>query len=276
LIDGGFDSDSSAYDKARVALERALALEPTHALAQFSQGQMHLVLGNKREAYRTFAASLKRLPNLWTLYHYFGYLFRLCDMLDEGLASEHRAIAADPSVPWPYWTIARVLINRGEIAEAEAWLENVRARFGHLSQLRARETEFFRKQKRYAEAIAVGEKYGGYEGDAGAYAMEHAFCLLRLGRTEEARADIERARPYANVDMDYAATWAAVMGLIGEKDEAFRSLERAVELGNDTLTIYLDEDRFGALHDDPRWEPFIAGVRERVAQYKREFRWPPA
>jgi len=30
------------------------------------------------------------------------------------------------------------------------------------------------------------------------------------------------------------------------------------------------------LFDDPRWQPFIEGVRTRVAEFKREFRWPPA
>ena len=275
MIDGGFESDPAYMDKAEAALKRALAIDPTHAMAQFSTGMLQLVRGNKREAYRAFVVAQKRLPNFWLLYHYFGYVLRLSDMLDEALEAEKRAIATDPSVPWPYWTIARVLINRGDIAQAEEWLEKIRQRFAHLPQGFARELELLRRQKRYAEAIALTERRGGYEGDAGAYPMERAFCLLRLGRVEEAQADIERARPFARVDMDYAAIWAAVMGAAGDLDEAFRSLERAVELGNDCLTVYLDEDKYGALHADPRWEPFITGVRERVAQYRREFRWPP-
>ena len=32
----------------------------------------------------------------------------------------------------------------------------------------------------------------------------------------------------------------------------------------------------GPVHGDPRWAPFIEGVRRRVAQWRREFRWPPA
>ena len=52
------------------------------------------------------------------------------------------------------------------------------------------------------------------------------------------------------------------------------SRARAVELGNDSLYLYERDDLFGPLHDDPRWEPFLAGVRARCADWAREFAWP--
>ena len=42
------------------------------------------------------------------------------------------------------------------------------------------------------------------------------------------------------------------------------------------LDLYLQPRDFGRLFDDPRWGPFIEGVRGRVAAFEREFRWPPA
>jgi len=69
---------------------------------------------------------------------------------------------------------------------------------------------------------------------------------------------------------------AAMHAKLGDADRAFAFLERAVELGNDQLDLYLQARDFGRLFDDPRWGPFIEGVRGRVAAYAREFRWPPA
>jgi hypothetical protein len=99
--------------------------------------------------------------------------------------------------------------------------------------------------------------------------------LLRLGRRVEAEPYVARTLAFAEVDMDEAAAAAAAAAVNGEADRAFHHLERAVALGNDSLSFYLDEQMFGPLHADARWEPFLAGVRARVAQYRQEFRWPP-
>jgi hypothetical protein len=80
---------------------------------------------------------------------------------------------------------------------------------------------------------------------------------------------------HATIDMDMAAHAACLHGHLGNADAAFRYLEKATALGNDMLTYYQNPIFFRPLFTDPRWEPFIDGVRSRVAQWKREFRWPP-
>ena len=99
---------------------------------------------------------------------------------------------------------------------------------------------------------------------------------MRLGRSEEARPFIAALGPYAASDMDFAAYHGALKAWLGDRDAAFAHLARAVELGNDSLYLYERADLFGPLHEDPRWEPFMAGVRARCAVWEREFIWPVA
>ena len=86
---------------------------------------------------------------------------------------------------------------------------------------------------------------------------------------------MERCERFAAVDMDQAVSAAALRAHLGQTDAAFRHLDRAVALGNDCLSGYRNPVFFGPLRGDPRWEPFLDGVRSRVAQWKRDFRWPP-
>jgi hypothetical protein len=106
--------------------------------------------------------------------------------------------------------------------------------------------------------------------------FDRAFCLIQTGRREAAAPHVARCDTYGETDMDEAALAAILHAHLGEVDRAFHFLERSRELGNDTLSLYSDPVGYGPLHSDPRWEPFLRGVRERVARWKGEFRWPPA
>ncbi|MBD3336543.1 MAG: protein kinase [Candidatus Eisenbacteria bacterium] len=274
-VDGGFEADPKWYAKAEEALQRALGIDPRHANALFSMGALHLVRGRKREAYRTFVESHHRLPNVWVVYHYFGYLFRLCDMLDEALQAELKAHETDPSVPWPYWGCGRLHIHRGELDHAREWFNRAQARFATHGRVVSMEIWLLLDEGRYEEALELIERRRPGIEDTGASTFQRAFCLLKLSREPEARADLEMFRRFAEVDMDWAAYYAGLRGLQGDSEEAFRSLEHATSLGNDAQALYEDEALFGPLHQDPRWGSFIEGVRGRVTQWKREFFWPP-
>jgi hypothetical protein len=76
--------------------------------------------------------------------------------------------------------------------------------------------------------------------------------------------------------MDAAARGAEYYAQTGDRDEAFRLLYRATELGNDMLYYFERSALLAPLRSDPRWGPFIEGVRGRAAQWKRELSWPPS
>jgi serine/threonine protein kinase/Flp pilus assembly protein TadD len=271
MLDGGYDPDPTWYTRSEKALARALEIEPGHAGAIFAMAQLDLVRGRKREAHRGFIEARRRMPNVWTIHHYLAYLYRLCDMIDAGLEAETRAMEIDPGIPWPYWGAVRLHTVRGDFERGSEWLERARARFGSHPRTVSLEVALLLVQGRYGEALELAERYPAGSLDSQLDAVTRATCLLRQGRREEAAPFLARGAKFAEVDMDWAAWHGANLGILGDRDAAFACLHRAVALGNDSLGFYEDRHFFAELHDDPRWSTFITGVRERVAQWRREF-----
>jgi TolB-like protein/tetratricopeptide (TPR) repeat protein len=276
MVDGGFDSDPKWYQMSEEALKHALGLDPGEARARFALGTLHLVRGRKREAYRSFTDSLSRLPNLWNVYHYFSYLFRLCDMLDEALAANRRAREVEPTAPWPQWSLVRINVLRGDPRAARTELDRLSARFASHPRYSSMMLHLLRAEGRYAEAVEFAAEREAAMERTGYTEFDRAFSLIQIGKREAAAPYVARCDEGGESDMDEAALAAILHAHLGEADQAFRFLERARELGNDILSLYADPLLFGPLHSDSRWEPFLNGVRERVARWKREFRWPPA
>jgi tetratricopeptide (TPR) repeat protein len=271
MVDAGFDSDPRWYEKAAGSLDRARSLDTDDPIVNFGLGNLHLVAGRKHEAHECFLATRRRAPNFAMNYHYIGYLFRLCDMLDEAKQAVALSIDLDPSVIWPMAHMVRLCAIQGDFPGAREWLEQGLRRFPNHDRLVGIEAAILMSEGRFAEALVLQDKVVSDISGPG-YAAR-AFALLGLGERDRARALVPLAEAYASVDMDAAGDFAGVLAQLGETDKAFRYLDRAVALGNDTLTRFRT-DVYRPLHDDPRWGRFIAGMERRIDGYRRDFRWP--
>ena len=273
MIDAGFESDPIWFNRAGEALEHARSLDPDDPQVNFATGALHLVSGRKREAYREFLAMRRKTPNSGILYHYFGYLFRLCNMLEEAREADEHSVSLDPQVPWGYSGMIKADMLLGKLESAHDLIERLKPKFPQHPMVRETEGEWLVASGRFAEAIAHFEAIEGGLKNRSAL-LDRSVAYLALGQREkaiEARPLVEQS---ALVDMDFASDAASFAGHLGERDRAFTFLEKAVQLGNDTAAFYENKIFFGPLHEDPRWAPFIAGVHRRAAEYRREFRWP--
>jgi serine/threonine protein kinase/tetratricopeptide (TPR) repeat protein len=273
MVDAGFDSDPAWYERAAAALDRARSLDPEDPTVNFGLGSLHLVAGRKREAYQSFLATKRRAPNLSVVYHFFGYLFRLCDMLEEAKEAVQLSVALDPSAVWGYTHMVRMFLLQEDLPAARRWLEQGRMHFPGHSRFLGLESFILTAEGRHIEALRVQEQLATTEATGGVGTHARALAHLRLGERDRVRTLVPLAEAYACVDMDAAADFAGLMAQLGEIDKAFRFLDRAVDLGFDTLTG-LKSDLFRPLHDDPRWIPFIAAMEQRIESYRREFHWP--
>jgi serine/threonine protein kinase/Tfp pilus assembly protein PilF len=272
MVDGGFDADPSWLERAEKALRRALELDPKEALALFNFGAFTLTRGKKREAWGTLLAAARLAPNNPMVYHYLGYLFRLASMMEEALECDRHGAEIDPSNPWLRFGIIRALVIMGRTEEARAEIDRARSRFPGHPRLLAYEGHCATADGRYEEALEIGRRMKG--GATLTDRLQEALLYAILGRADEARTASAGTEASARIDMDNAATYAAIFATLGEPDVAFDFLEQAAALGNDCLQMYRRSDHYGRLHGDPRWTPFLAGVERRVAVWKSIFRWP--
>ncbi|HYJ32891.1 MAG TPA: protein kinase [Candidatus Binatia bacterium] len=272
LTDAGFDPDPIWFAKADHALAQALSLDPENLQALFARAALRLTRGAKRDAYAGFTAIYGRAPNNPFVPHYFSYLFRLCDMIDVALTASLRGTEIDPSTPWPYWMRIRLLAMSGRLREAREEHEATQARF---PSTRGNPEFFMLLFGDQPEELVKRVESEALTPRTGSMMANVALALAKVGRNSDAASYVPRIERYAAVDMDMAADMAALSAHLGDPDAAFRHLDRAVALGNDTLSLYENPIFFAPLFEDKRWGPFLDGVRTRVSQWKQEFRWPP-
>jgi serine/threonine protein kinase/tetratricopeptide (TPR) repeat protein len=278
MADSGWDMDISWYEKEEKALKRALELDPHDPIVNFAVGCMHLVRGRKKQCYDALTLSIRRAPHFPFTPTFFGYLFRLSNMWDEARDAYNRALELNPYVPWPISNLIRLAALEGKNEEVEAYVALLERRLGrgratlHLAMARALQGETKEAMEMVPDSdldIKPGQiLLSG--------TVNWVLYLAQLWNGDAERADKAFAgfTPESVIDMDHAAFIAAYHGKKGNIDLAFRFLERAAELGNDMLTEYERSVFFEPLRSDPRWEPFLDGVRGRVAQWKQQFVWP--
>jgi tetratricopeptide (TPR) repeat protein len=278
VADSGWDLDISWYEKEEKALERALELDPRDPIVNFAAGCMHLVRGRKEECYDALSLSVRGAPHFPFTPHFFGYLFRLSNLWEEARGAYKRALELNPYVPWPTSNLIRLAALEGKNEEVEAWIEQLERRVGreratlHLAMARALQGDI----ERAAEMVREEEldPRPGQMLPSGGVTWTLYLVLQWAGNTKRADDAYADLTPESVIDMDHAAIAASYHGKVGNLDLAFRFLERATTLGNDMLTEFERSPFFEPLRDDPRWKPFIDGVRGRVAQWKQLFSWP--
>jgi TolB-like protein len=274
IADGGFDSDSAWYVRAEEAIARAISLDPDHPLARFQEASLHLVRGQKLDAYRGIVHAIRAMPNQWRPRHYLAYVFRLCDRFEEAVDHETKAIALDPTVPWPHPVRYRLLVRLGRLEDARAALDHYRARFPNRDRRWDLEFHLLLHEGHYDELLALAEKNDVHLSSGAGPRFELALAMLKTGRGESADRILQLFAPAAAADMDYAAYAASLAAEAGRSDLAFQHLARATELGNDMRRHYETPQFYGKLFDDPRWGPFIEGVKERNARDRAAMPWP--
>lgn len=276
MIDAGFDPDPEWLKLADAAITLALTLEPDNAQALYARAALLVSRGTKREAYASLGVALRRAPNDQFTYTYYSYLFRLCDMLEEGMEASRKSRELDPSSPWAYWAGVHLRALQGDLRGSWEDLEVIRSRFGSGPRSAHTELLLLAYEERFDEMVAkISSGAFPMASSRSALSFDIALAWIKVGKPEQAAPGLLVTERFAAVDMDSAAHAASLRAHLGDLDVAFDHLNRAVALGNDTIRYFQNRTFFGPLHQDPRWRPFIEAMGARVLQWKREFRWPP-
>jgi serine/threonine-protein kinase len=278
MADSGWDMDPAWYEKEEKALGRALELDPHDPIVNFAVGCMHLVRGRKRECYDSLVLAYKKAPHFPFTPHFFGYLFRLSDMFEEAKENYTRAIELNPYVPWASSNLIRIAALEGNDQEVERWARFLERRLGK-ERAQVHWGMALALQGRIEEALEMTshidlEPKPGEILPSGSVNWTLYLSQMWSGNPDKAAAALGGATPENTIDMDHAAIAASYQAKLGNSDMAFRFLDRAAELGNDMLTDYERSPFYEPLRGDPRWAPFIEGVRGRVKKWKQEFKWP--
>ena len=180
----------------------------------------------------------------------YGHLLMALGRHDEAIREGRNAEQLDPISSRTQSALGRFLYRARKYDEAVAHLERAVELEPRSLQAYARLAEVYAQVGRYNEAIGAFEKIRELARDTGNPQAGIARVYAMMGRKREAREMISgvKAQP---------VIVAPVYVALGDKDEAFRILGKAVDEHNSFL-VYLKEDPpFDNLHSDPRWKMLL-------------------
>ena len=132
------------------------------ALALWEEGTARLLSGDAEEAIRLFTRSLELLPTA-EAYTFRGWAYSFAGRFDDAIEECRKAIATDPGFGNPYNDIGCYLMQKGDLDEAEPWLERAKSAvryeprhfpYLNLGRLHAARGDFARAAAEFRGALA--------------------------------------------------------------------------------------------------------------------------
>jgi TolB-like protein/DNA-binding SARP family transcriptional activator len=263
---------SSLGDDNELPLGERLALAEQAALKAValddSLGEAHATLGLVRRMNYDMASAeteLKRAVELepanarfheWLVLQYVA-----TERPADALVEARHALELDPLSPTANAEVARALLANDRCDEALAQLEKLRSLRPPLLRAGSIAAQCYARKRMWPAAIAELRRSSPTAGTRGQGLLGYA--LARAGRTDEARqilaALLDRSRRINGGAFEVATVYAG----LGELDQAFTWLDKAVDdhsVAFDVLSTVVDD-----LRRDPRFDRF----RHRMAFQKR-------
>ncbi|MGD8578205.1 MAG: tetratricopeptide repeat protein [Lysobacterales bacterium] len=224
------DSSEENIGKASEASIKAITLDPDSAEANAARGTALAISGKHSEAERAFENSILLNPSLFEPYYFYGR-----DCLGQGKFEKAARLFNEACKVGP------------DDYQAPSFLSMAYAELG--------------RKKEQMEAtkltLACAERHVDMHPDDGRALTFGAYALVELGQTERAR---EWARRAIEADKDEPAiiyNVACTYSLLGEIDEAFALLDRAVEQGYGHRAWLEHDSDLAPLRNDPRFAALL-------------------
>ncbi len=214
------------WEGASHEYETALGINPNDATAHFSHSLLYLApLGRIDEAIQEMQRARDLDPLNVVIHTYLGMLFHFGGRYEEAVAQLRNTIGMAPDFAEAHSTLFRVHMEHNKLGEARAELDRCHALMGQTVPGLAD-----------AQLAAVG----GH--------MESARQMLAACERTYAREYVSRG------------SVACVYAALGDRDGAFRNLDRAFEERDGMLAYAKIFPAFAALRSDPRFNALLRRV----------------
>ncbi|HXG69861.1 MAG TPA: BTAD domain-containing putative transcriptional regulator [Gemmatimonadaceae bacterium] len=239
---------------AEQAAEKAVSLDDSLAEARATLGLM------RRRNYDLAAAEaeMKRAialePATARFHEWLAQIYLSRERPAEALVEARRALELDPLSPTASAEVANSLLANNRCDEAFPIIAKLKVLRPPLQRTGAIATQCYISKQLWPDAIAEARGSSASMGPSGQAVL--GYTLARAGRTDEARQIldglVDRSRRISGGAFDVAVVYAG----LGDKDQAFAWLNRAVD--DRSLRFEWYHIVLGGLRDDPRYALFRA------------------
>jgi TolB-like protein/Tfp pilus assembly protein PilF len=217
------------FDAAERDYARAIALDPRHASAYFNRAMLYSIRGEGEKGLEDLARGIELEPYLIGPRAARGHLLTVLGRYDEAITAMRRTLELEERADNARGFLIRAYIAKGDYDQALAEIPE-----RHLS------VQF------------------GYSFKAQVYALS--------GRRNEAITELNRLLALAKQQYIQAMNFAAIYVALGDADNAFLWLDRAVDDRSTHVPQLATSPVFASLRGDPRF----AKLLDRIGMNKRK------
>ena len=250
-----------AFPKARAYADRALELDSTLAEPYASLGFYNLYYAwDWAESERDFKRAIELNPNYPSAHDWYSYYLTAMKRFDEALLEARKAEDLDPLSLYIATEVGFVLNYAGRLEEAAAQLQTALTIDSTYSRARLFLGRVYQTQGKYPEALAQYAATGQLRGWVPTVAgMGYVDALM--GRRQEALNTLAQLDSIAKSGKYVTAYGVAlVYTALGDKDQAFAWLNKAVEERTHWLVWLQRDRRWDPLRSDPRFAEIVRRV----------------
>jgi serine/threonine-protein kinase len=250
------------YTYAEAAFSKAFKYDPNVVEARVLMILIYLSRGEKKKARAEIKILEDQFPNEPPLYFVKGTMHRLDGEYAESIKAWEKLVRLDPAARVvASYNQARIYLYQGKYAEALRELDKGAKIEPNHPLIRIFRSSVLLYDGKEDEAIEIMsdvlQQNPKMDGIRPLYAMFLAFC----GKTAEARAQLtDEAKNLAKADHDMAYWMTSANAQLGEIDEAFYWMERAIKLGNENKAWYETDKMLAPLRKDPRFQEILAKI----------------
>jgi DNA-binding winged helix-turn-helix (wHTH) protein/TolB-like protein len=249
------------YPKARSAALTALNLDPLLAQAHTELAMVNLTFDwDWASAEREFKRAIEINPSDSDAHYYYSYYLAFMGQFDNAISEIKKAQELDPISLVKLTGLAQVLLMARRYDEA---LEHCKKalemdpNLGFAYWLLG--LTYIYKGSYEPAILALQKSIPLSEGSPDESAsLAHAYALA--GKRTEARKILEELKQQAKLKFISPGTIADLYGALGERDQAFALLDKAVEERDNMVVLLKVEPMFDPLRSDPRFTDLLRRV----------------
>ena len=268
-------NEKQLEEKAFVAVEKALSLNPDLAEAHLARGRLLWTPANHfphDEAIREYRRALSLDPSLDEARNQLALVYGHVGLLDEALRELEGAIAVNPTNSLARFRVGETYLFQGKNDQALTTLRNLPAEvnpslIGHQIVL-----ALFNLGRKEEAAATLNQFLKDYpEDNRGLFTSLQAVLAASRGENrvaeEQINLAIQKGKGFGHFHHT-AYHIACAYAVMKKNDDAIKWLETAAEGGFPCYKLFETDPNLNNLRDDPRFATFLAKTKQKWEFYK--------
>jgi adenylate cyclase len=257
--DTGLRPDPEYLSKADEIARQAISLDKRNSESLFTLANLTLKKGNVEDAFTRFNEILEIDPTHRNTAWWHAILLCFSSHFEEALQETDQLLARDPFWAMAHWLHSTIRLYQGMFDAAVAEYEQVAVEV-------PTKLVWLALTYRYADQMEKGweaaKKVRKYQPDGVLYPIAYAFLEGAEGKGKAILKYVDERVATFGWDFFIVGYWvASIYALADERDEAFRWLDRSIELGCGNHRWFEVDPNLKNLRNDPRFPKMMEKAR---------------